>query len=108
MAWTPRTKLADLVDGSTFLFFSILKLDWDWLRVKPSEWENFESYREARDFVRTVKVTNDVAEHGIELVGDYTQILTKDEDMREKLLQGVEWNRRMFPNFKKKTLNAGI
>ena len=38
------------------------------------------------------------------MITDYAQILTKDEEMRSKLLQGVEKNRRDYPDFKKSTL----
>ena len=42
------------------------------------------------DFVRQVKVTNDVAERGCGIITEYSQILTKDDNWRGKLLQGVE------------------
>ena len=37
---------------------------------------------------------------------DYATILTKDDGIRTKLLQGVEMCRQKFPNFMKKTLNG--
>ena len=58
-----------------------------------------------REFAKTVKVTNDVAECGVKLISVYMNILTKDEKMRSYLLQGVEYCRRKFPDFKKSTLN---
>ena len=58
-----------------------------------------------KEYVCTVKVTNDCAERGVKLISDYISILTTDEEMRDKLLQGVEHCRRMFPNFNKSTLN---
>ena len=60
----------------------------------------------AKQFVRTVKVTNDVAERGVKLAADYATILTKDDEIRDRLLQGVERCRRLFPDFKKQTLNS--
>ena len=56
-------------------------------------------------FVRTVKVTNDVAEHGVKIISDYSKILTHNNSLRRKLLQGVEMSRKINPNFKKMTLN---
>ena len=38
---------------------------------------------------------------------DYASILTKDDTMRNMILQGVEKSRREFPDFAKKTLNIG-
>ena len=55
----------------------------------------------------TVKVTNDVAERGVNMASDYATMLTKDDTMRAVLLQGVEKSRRSYPDFRKKTLNTG-
>ena len=60
----------------------------------------------AKEFVKTVKVVNDAAERGVKLAQDYATILTKDDDMRAMILQGVEENRRNFLDFKKKNLNS--
>ena len=57
--------------------------------------------------MRTVKVTNDVAERGVKLAIDYATMLTKDDSLRAMILQGVEKSRRMYPDFRKKTLNIG-
>ena len=100
-----KTSLSDLITPQSFKFFSILNLDYDWLAISPEKWEQEESYKKAKQFVKTVKVTNDVAERGVKLAADYATILTKDEEIRDKLLQGVERCRRLFPNFKKQTLN---
>ena len=43
-----------------------------------------------------------------QLISDYATILTKDDEMRSQLLQGVEKNRRDFPDFNKATLNKNI
>jgi hypothetical protein len=56
--------------------------------------------------VKTVKVTNDVAELGFKMAEDFAHILTKDEEIRSLIYQGVGRNRRMFPNFQKKVLNG--
>ena len=98
-----KTKLVDLVTPSSFKFFSIMG---QWLEVNPDKWEEHKEYRSARDFVKTVKVTNDVAERGVKMASDFATLLTKDDSMRAMLLQGVERSRRMYPSFKKKCLNA--
>ena len=38
---------------------------------------------------------------------DYAQILTKNEDMKQWILQAVDENRKKYPEFTKKTLNHG-
>ena len=59
---TENTELVDLVTPSSFKFFSILGLDSAWLEISPDKWEEDNDYITARNFLRTVKVTNDVAE----------------------------------------------
>ena len=100
------TKMEDLVTAQSFKFFTILDIDSNWLALNPDKWEDEEGFKVAREFVNTVKVTNDVAERGVKLAADYATILTKDDGIRAKLLQGVERCRRMYPTFLKTTLNA--
>ena len=90
----------------SYTLFSILGTDYDWLQHKPKDWENFPDYLEMREFFRTVKVTNDAAERGVNMITDYSKILTKDNELPRKLLQGVEMSRKIHPNFNKKTLNT--
>ena len=101
-----KTELVDLITPHSFKFFTILGLDSGWLAKDPNNWEEEESFRVAKDFVKTVKVTNDVAERGVKMAKDYATILTKDDGIRTKLLQGVEMCRQKFPNFMKKNLNG--
>ena len=100
------TELVDLVTPHSFKFFNILGLDFSWLEMEPGKWEEVDDFKTAREFVKTVKVTNDVADRGVKLASDFATMLTKDDEMRAMLLQGVERSRKMFPNFKKQTLNA--
>ena len=88
------------------MIFNLLELPWDWLCLDPNHWELDQSFITLRDYIRTVKVTNDVAERGVKLIADYATILTQDDHMRELLLHGVERNRQMYPNFKKSVLNG--
>ena len=55
--------------------------------------------------MRNVKTVNDCAERGVKMISEYAAILTKDEKVRDWLLQGVEANRKKFPDFNVKTLN---
>ena len=72
--------------------------------MSPDKWDDDEDYKSAKEFVTTVKVTNDVAERGIKMAQDYATMLTKGDSMRAMLLQGVESSRWKYPDFKKKTL----
>ena len=64
---TPATKLVDLVGPGSLLLWDILGLGYGWLSVYPSEWENSVEFRSIRYYVKTVKVTNNVAERGIKV-----------------------------------------
>ena len=101
-----KTKLLDLITPNSFKFFSILQLKMNWLAMNPERWPEDEHYMKAKNFVKTTKVTNDVAERGVKMARDYATILTKDDNIRDMLLQGVERCRRLFPDFKKQTLNS--
>ena len=79
-----NTELVDLVNPHSFKFFSILGLGSSWLEMNPDNWEEEEEYMKAREFVRTVKVTNEVAERGVKLASGFATMLTT------MLLQGVE------------------
>jgi hypothetical protein len=54
--------------------------------------------------VTKLLITNNCAERGVAIISDYIQIVKKDEDQRQHLLQGVELHRKSFPIAKKSTL----
>ena len=64
-----------------------------------------EDYKEMEEFVRHIKVTNDVSEHGVKLITDYAKILTNDNAKRMMMLQVVNMVRKLQPDFKTKTMN---
>ena len=57
-----QTKRVDLITSGSFKFFDILGLEYDWLGMSPDKWEENESFKSAKKFVRTVKIVNDTAE----------------------------------------------
>ena len=102
----PGTEVFDLVGERSFTMFSLLHLAYDWLELPPEKWEEDADFLVAKEFVRTVKTTNDVAERGVKLISDYAAILTTDEKQRQWLLQGVEQCRKRYATCKKCTLNC--
>jgi len=102
---TMETTLCDLVTKESWDFFTIVKVEPDFLPLPIQDWESSEEFKRARDFVFHVKVTNDVAERGIGMAKDYMKILTTSSDLREKLFEAVEWDRRKYKDYKKETLN---
>jgi hypothetical protein len=90
--------LADFVTRKSRDFFDRLSIGSDFLEVDPCEWETRADYQAAAEFVRTMQVVNDSAERGVALMQSYNNILTKNEDQKQYLLQVVEQHRQTFPN----------
>ena len=101
----PDTTLVDLVGENSYMIFNILNVDHTWLAKDPKDWDDDPDFKKIKAFVTTVKTVNDCAERGVKMISDYAAILTKDEKTRDWLLQGVELNRKKYPDFNIKTLN---
>ena len=99
---TEKTELWDL---DLRLLFDLLRLSADWLALPPTDWDTSADYVEFRNFVRTLKVTNDCAERGVKLATDFSKSLTKDSQERSKIYQVVEAERRAKPDANKNTQN---
>ena len=63
------------------------------------------AYVAAEQFVKTVKVTNDVAKRGVKIASDYANISTRDSKIRLMFFQVVEKDRIENPDITKKSLN---
>ena len=100
-----KTELRDLVTPDSWKLFDILKISPDWLALPPADWDSNPDYIELRNFVRTVKVTNDCAERAVKLATNYSKSLAKDSQERSKIYQVVEAERRAKPDAKKATLD---
>ena len=100
-----KTELWDLVTSDSWQMFDILQMSPDWLALPPAEWDTNPDYIEFRNFVNTLKVTNDCVERGVKLATDYSKSLTKDSQERSKIYQVVEAERRAKPDAKKSTMN---
>ena len=48
-------------------YLDILGLDWQWLKEDPSKWEESASFKEMKEYVLTVKMTNDGAKRGVKV-----------------------------------------
>ena len=102
---TEGSELWDFVKPHSWDFFTILRVEADWLTWPLDKWEESEDFRKARQFVTTVKVVNDAAERGIKLASDYAESLTKDSVVRQKFFQTVEFHQREKADKKKSTAN---
>ncbi len=97
----------EFIGPRSWLFFFLIKLNnpQEWLQLPPQLWPLFSDYRYARDLAKKLEVTNDCAERGVKLTGDFKDY-TDDEEQRQFLLQVVEDLRKNNPSLLKKNLNS--
>jgi len=93
--------IADFVSSASHRIFEAFSINMDFLDTDPSEWEDMPSYQSSQQALCGIATVNDFAERGVALIQDYNQLLTKDEQQRQYLLQVVESHRRQFPEAKK-------
>ena len=91
-----KTELADFLGPNSWFLFNKLKISSEWLSKSITSWSEDSNYCVMEEFVRTVKTKNDTAERGVKLMTDYANILTKDEGMKQWILQAVDDNRKKY------------
>lgn len=96
--------LATFATANTQLLFKKLKIPYAFLHLPVAEWDGNSDYQMAKDFFRSLIVTNDHAERSVALVKTFSGRLTKDEDQLQFLLQVVSQHRKSFPQASKNTL----
>ena len=89
------TALEDLVGRNSQTFFLISDTK-SFLMKDVSSWSDDPFYKKFVEIVCHLKVINDTAERGVKLLSDYLPILTKNEDLRQKILHLVEHNRNLW------------
>ena len=93
--------VADFITSASRRIFEAFDVNLNFLDKDPTEWEDDPTFQSSLKLASGIAVINDFAECGVALIQDYNQVLTKDEQQRQFLLQVVEWHRRHFPNAKK-------
>lgn len=100
-----HTQLKDLASGPrTRLVFQLLNIDPLFLTKELQEWETDEQFQRLCRFALNFQVTNTVAEHCVQLVTDYSEIITKDEQQRQYLYKTVTKQRRERSDLRRATL----
>ena len=97
------TVSTDLIGPESHFLFDALGVKCKWLLLLTLG--KNESYWEVQKFVRSVKVTSDVAERGVKLMSDFATQITTDPKQRSCILQVLEHHGNKFDIFKKPTLN---
>lgn len=99
-------KIEDFASSSTMSFFGKMNMEHAFLDVDPEEWMAREDYKEAEEVIRSLAVTNDHAERGVALIQEYNNILTKDDEQQQFVLQVVADHRKRFPKCVKRMLTG--
>ncbi|KAG7166611.1 hypothetical protein Hamer_G013621 [Homarus americanus] len=82
------TRLSDLIDERSWMIFKEHQVcGTAWLMSPVEDWEKNEEFMKLKDFSRSLKVTNDVAERGIKLMQDFIGSVTKWYFSKSALMQ---------------------
>lgn len=84
-------------------FFTRFEISTNFLKLDPSLWPEDEHFNKGLNVVKRLKVVNDTAERAVHLMEEYNNILTRDEDQKQYILQIVSEYRKSFPDPKKQT-----
>ena len=102
---TETTKLADFITADSWYFFSLLRLDPNFLSLAVDQWLDDDSYKESAKNVKAINVVNDCAERGVKLSSDFLSAARSEENY-QNVIQVVESNRKAVPNLRKRKDNT--
>lgn len=92
------------VTPQTRNFFVRFEIDEKFLETDPALWCENAEYQNGFKIVKNLKVVNDVAERGVRLFTEYNEILTRDEEQKQFVMQLVSEHQRIFANANKETV----
>lgn len=81
-------------------FFEITGIDTNFLNIHPKYWKTNEPFLASQKVVKGLICVNDAAERAIALYQQYKNCLSKESE-KEKLIQVVEENRRIFKKLRR-------
>ncbi|KYM99630.1 hypothetical protein ALC62_09632, partial [Cyphomyrmex costatus] len=96
------------VSAETKNFFKRFDLDNQFLQTDPSTWSENTSFQKGLEIVNKLRVVNDTAERGVQLMENYNRLFTKNEEQAQYVLQIVNDYHRRFPDCKKETLSKKL
>lgn len=98
-------KLADLFTPSSISVLKLLKINIEvLLKFDVSVWQSVKEYDEAKLIIKSIHVTNDVAERSVALANYFNNTISNDEPEKQKVLQVIEYNRCKYKDFKKSSI----
>lgn len=85
-------------------FFKRFSIPTDFLCKDPEEWNNDPSYILGLNIVSTLHVVNDCSERAVKLMEDYNNILSRNENEKQLIMQVVADYRKQYPDATKSNL----
>ena len=89
-------ELHNFATSNTWQFFTILDINYSILARDPGLGQQSKSYNDALKPVKFLRITNDNAERGVALIGEYNKLYTKNEDKEQYLLQVVQEQKKDY------------
>ncbi|KYM96042.1 hypothetical protein ALC62_13306, partial [Cyphomyrmex costatus] len=100
----PGKDISDFVTRNSLLLFDQFDLSCDFFDKPPELWRDDPTFKKGWSTFKDLKVVNDVAERGVALIEEYNNLLTKNEEQKQYLLQVVKNHRQLYPNANKRTI----
>lgn len=92
------------ITSQSLNFFDRFEINNEFLSTDPSLWSQDERFVAGLRKVKNLKIVNDTAERAVCLMEKYNDILTRDEDQKQFILQVVSEYRKKFPDSRKQTV----
>lgn len=100
--------LHDFVTVKTKEFLCSYQIDTSFFSKNPATWAEDQAFLQGLDIIKSLKVTNDVAERAVALAERLNGQLTNDEDQYQCLVQTVDLNRKVFPSTSRASILGGM
>ncbi|CAI6376387.1 unnamed protein product [Macrosiphum euphorbiae] len=94
----------ELISNKSIQFIQRFRISSDFLHKDPHLWKITTEYKEAKDIIATLKVVNDSAEIGVNLMEDFNDKFTKQEEQKQYVLRIVQDYRKQYPEFSREVL----
>lgn len=93
--------ISHFITKESVKLFEMCDLPYDFLLEDPEKWEENISYKECLTVFKNLWVVNDAAERAVSLSEQYSNILSKDKQTKQNILQVVTNERKTYPQYRK-------
>lgn len=96
--------MASFVSSKSLQFFERFGINTDFLNLNPSEWCQNEDYQMGLRLVRSLKVVNDIAERAVKLIEEYHDILSKNPEQQQFIVQFLSEYKQYYADTRKSAI----